>query len=227
MRDAGWFAQVRLDPEIHTLVWPNGADFDPATLHDWPEDRAEVTAAIESWSGRSQQVLEVPRRSRMLVGCELAFCPAGWMSWNGSSGWGFGRCNGCVSPNPRRGPKHEVWKQCAEEFAAAAQAHDCDFGDWRGIPQPAGPGANGMGADDLPAGNRSGGAYRRQDCFRFCGRGDRGGAERSRGQPGLQAAGKLPRAGGGVLGAAGGLRGGAGSADRVRELPARPPGICR
>jgi hypothetical protein len=31
------FEQVKIDPEVHTLVWPNGADFDPATLHDWPE----------------------------------------------------------------------------------------------------------------------------------------------------------------------------------------------
>jgi hypothetical protein len=29
------FNQVRIDPEVHTLVWPNGADFDPAMLHDW------------------------------------------------------------------------------------------------------------------------------------------------------------------------------------------------
>jgi hypothetical protein len=29
------FNQVQIDPEVHTLVWPNGADFDPATLHDW------------------------------------------------------------------------------------------------------------------------------------------------------------------------------------------------
>jgi hypothetical protein len=24
---------VKIDPEVHTLVWPNGADFDPATFH--------------------------------------------------------------------------------------------------------------------------------------------------------------------------------------------------
>ena len=36
LRDLELFNQVRVDPEVHTLVWPNGADFDPATLHDWP-----------------------------------------------------------------------------------------------------------------------------------------------------------------------------------------------
>jgi hypothetical protein len=36
LQDPELFGQVRLDPEVHTLVWPNGADFDPATLHDWP-----------------------------------------------------------------------------------------------------------------------------------------------------------------------------------------------
>ena len=35
LRDLNLFQQVRLDREAHTLVWPNGADFDPATLHDW------------------------------------------------------------------------------------------------------------------------------------------------------------------------------------------------
>lgn len=34
LRDLGVFNKVFLDPEVCTLVWPNGADFDPATLHD-------------------------------------------------------------------------------------------------------------------------------------------------------------------------------------------------
>ncbi len=36
LRDPAFFAQVRLDPELRTLVWPNGADFDPYVLHEWP-----------------------------------------------------------------------------------------------------------------------------------------------------------------------------------------------
>lgn len=35
LSDEKLFNTVRIDPEIHTLVWENGADFDPATLHDW------------------------------------------------------------------------------------------------------------------------------------------------------------------------------------------------
>lgn len=37
LRDLKIFNQVQIDPEVHTLIWPNGADFDPATLHDWPD----------------------------------------------------------------------------------------------------------------------------------------------------------------------------------------------
>ena len=50
LRDPRLFAQVRLDPEAHTLLWPNGADFDPATLHDWPVQAADVLAAVEHWA---------------------------------------------------------------------------------------------------------------------------------------------------------------------------------
>jgi hypothetical protein len=37
LRPLSVFNRVSLDPEIQTLVWPNGADFDPETLHDWPK----------------------------------------------------------------------------------------------------------------------------------------------------------------------------------------------
>ena len=43
LRDPVRFRQVQVDPEVHTLVWPNGADFDPATLHDWPEHVAPLS----------------------------------------------------------------------------------------------------------------------------------------------------------------------------------------
>src|SRR4051812_21983302 len=50
LRDPAVFAQVVVDPEVHTVVWPCGADFDPATLHDWPEHEAAFRAAAERWS---------------------------------------------------------------------------------------------------------------------------------------------------------------------------------
>ncbi len=49
LRDLSLFNQVRIDPEVHTLVWPNGADFDPATLHDWPQYVQELAARAKRW----------------------------------------------------------------------------------------------------------------------------------------------------------------------------------
>lgn len=49
LKDPGVFDQVRLDPEVHTLVWPTGADFDPATLHDWPEQVGALTELARRW----------------------------------------------------------------------------------------------------------------------------------------------------------------------------------
>jgi len=49
LRDLSVFNQVRLDLEVHTLVWPNGADFDPATLHDWPEVVEALTEQAKEW----------------------------------------------------------------------------------------------------------------------------------------------------------------------------------
>lgn len=33
LRDAAVFRQVRVDPELRTIVWPNGFDLDPDVLH--------------------------------------------------------------------------------------------------------------------------------------------------------------------------------------------------
>ena len=49
LRELSLFNQVVIDPEVYTLVWPNGADFDPATLHDWPQNVDALTARARSW----------------------------------------------------------------------------------------------------------------------------------------------------------------------------------
>ncbi|MSS71845.1 MAG: DUF2442 domain-containing protein [Candidatus Latescibacteria bacterium] len=52
LRNLSLFNQVRLDPEIHTLVWPTDADFDPATLYNWHKgegaELAKRTAHFQS-----------------------------------------------------------------------------------------------------------------------------------------------------------------------------------
>jgi len=50
LADEALFAQVSLDAEAQTLVWPNGADFDPATLHDWPTVGPAMAKLAESWA---------------------------------------------------------------------------------------------------------------------------------------------------------------------------------
>ena len=49
LRNLELFNQVRIDPEVETLVWPNGADFDPATLHEWPANERAFRELARRW----------------------------------------------------------------------------------------------------------------------------------------------------------------------------------
>jgi hypothetical protein len=50
LQDLTLFNKVELDPIAHTLSWPNGADFDPETLHNWPEYVDELTRRAQQWA---------------------------------------------------------------------------------------------------------------------------------------------------------------------------------
>jgi len=49
LQDLATFNAVALDAEAGTLIWPNGADFDPATLHDWPRVRDDLADRARGW----------------------------------------------------------------------------------------------------------------------------------------------------------------------------------
>ena len=55
LQDLAVFNGVVLDSEAGTLVWPNGADFDPSTLHDWPNVCDELAARARGWGRRQAE----------------------------------------------------------------------------------------------------------------------------------------------------------------------------
>jgi hypothetical protein len=62
LRDLDLFNQVCLDPDFHTLVWPNDADFDPATLYDWNRGAGEELARRASRQQKTRLDSPSPRR---------------------------------------------------------------------------------------------------------------------------------------------------------------------
>lgn len=55
LRDLRVFNAVRLDEEGHNLRWPNDADFNPNTLHDWPDVKDEMLAMAREWAERERR----------------------------------------------------------------------------------------------------------------------------------------------------------------------------
>ncbi len=49
LRSLNLFNRLKVDSEARTLVWPNGADFDPATLHDWPNCKDAFIEMAARW----------------------------------------------------------------------------------------------------------------------------------------------------------------------------------
>ena len=60
LQDLAQFNAVRLDTEVGTLVWPNGADFDPAILHEWSQVRDELVKRANAWDASDQQRVHQP-----------------------------------------------------------------------------------------------------------------------------------------------------------------------
>jgi hypothetical protein len=48
LRTLDYFNQVRLDAETKTIVWPNGADFDPYVLHEWPRVVDQLSRRLQA-----------------------------------------------------------------------------------------------------------------------------------------------------------------------------------
>lgn len=53
LKDSSAFRAVQVDHETGTIVWPNGADFDPATLYKWESYKNELAERALQWSTKN------------------------------------------------------------------------------------------------------------------------------------------------------------------------------
>ena len=54
LQDLALFNAVEIDSAFGTIQWPNGADFDLETLHDWPKYRDDLIAMTRRWARTSE-----------------------------------------------------------------------------------------------------------------------------------------------------------------------------
>ena len=52
LKDPSLFRAVKVDSETGTIVWPNRADFDPATLYKWETHKSELAERALKWKTR-------------------------------------------------------------------------------------------------------------------------------------------------------------------------------
>jgi hypothetical protein len=53
LKTPDYFNRVTLDPEVKAIVWPNGADFDPAILYNWEHHIPELIQRAKKWEGQN------------------------------------------------------------------------------------------------------------------------------------------------------------------------------
>lgn len=49
LREPSLFRSVKVDDEVGTIVWSNGADFDPGTLYRWDSFKDELAERALEW----------------------------------------------------------------------------------------------------------------------------------------------------------------------------------
>ena len=57
LRDLNYFNQVFISEGIPTLSWPNGADFNPDHLYDWPNYKEQYVERVARWEQQESPVM--------------------------------------------------------------------------------------------------------------------------------------------------------------------------